>query len=231
MKIPTIKGAICRFKNLLPQNRDRVLREAKGVIHIGASTGQERDIYQKYDLDVVWIEPIPDVFKKLQKNIKNYSQQKAFQYLITDKDGAEYQFNISTNKGMSSSIYDLKHHKDIWPEITYKQAVSLKSITLPTMLIKEQIDISKYDALIVDTQGSELLVLRGATQVLTSFKFIKTEVPDFEAYAGCCQLPELTGFLNSFGFKENSRYRFAHTAGIGSYYDIIYINRKAQEKL
>jgi FkbM family methyltransferase len=125
----------CLFKSL----DNSFLNNIKGVIHIGASTGQERDIYQKYGLDVVWVEPIPDIFKKLRKNIKNYSRQRAFQYLITDKDGAEYKFNISTNKGMSSSIYDLKHHKDIWPDITYKQSITLKSITLPTLLIKEQI--------------------------------------------------------------------------------------------
>ena len=58
-----------------------------------------------------------------------------------------------------------------------------------------------FPALVMDTQGSELLVLRGADPRLPSFAFIKTEVADFEAYSGCCQLAEVTAFLSARGFR------------------------------
>ena len=65
------------------------------------------------------------------------------------------------------------------------------------MLARERIDRARYDALVMDTQGSELLVLRGAEPVLEHFRFIKTEVPDFEAYAGCAQLDDIERFLRA----------------------------------
>ena len=34
---------------------DVFLKSVSGVIHVGANTGQERDLYAKYHLDVVWI--------------------------------------------------------------------------------------------------------------------------------------------------------------------------------
>ena len=45
----------------------------KGIIHVGANVGQEADEYQPRD--VVWIEPIPSVFLKLQGNILKYKNQ------------------------------------------------------------------------------------------------------------------------------------------------------------
>ena len=74
----------------------------------------------------------------------------------------------------------------------------------------------------MDTQGSELLVLKGAETLLPGLKFIKTEVPDFEAYAGCVQLDELARYLVGRGFRELSRNRFASRPGGGGYYDVVF---------
>ena len=63
--------------------------------------------------------------------------------------------------------------------------------------------------LVIDTQGSELLVLKGALPILHHFKYIQTEVPDFEAYKGCCQLKDLQFFLVGLGYQEISRHQFA----------------------
>lgn len=106
--------------------------------------------------------------------------------LITDVDDKEYVFLISNNSGESSSILDLHLHRDIWPEVNYSTTIRLKSTTLPSLLKVHQLDERDYQALIMDTQGSELLILKGAIPVLKAFLFIKTEVPDFEAYTGCC---------------------------------------------
>lgn len=212
--------------NLFCKSPDDFLKKAKGVIHIGANEGQERDLYARRGLNVIWIEPIPEVFEVLKKNIKNYPDQIAFQYLITDKDGAEYDFHIANNQGASSSIYDIKLHKDIWPEVTYQKSIKLRSVTLATMVKKEAVNLKNYDALVIDTQGSELLVLKGAASILPSFKFIKAEVPDFEAYSGCSQLKDVAKFLTSCGFKEYTRHKFAEHPKGGAYYDILFTREK-----
>ncbi len=76
---------------------------------------------------------------------------------------------------------DLKQHKDIWPHVHYTAAIPLTGTTLTALLEREKIDLSNYQALILDTQGSELLVLKGAVAILKNFKYIKTEVADFES--------------------------------------------------
>jgi FkbM family methyltransferase len=222
-----LKQAILkRIQLLLKKNPDNFFKKITGIIHIGANTGQEIPLYAKYGLSVVWIEPIPEIFETLKSNLKNILKQSAIEGLVTDRDHQEYRFNVASNNGASSSILELNLHQDIWPEVVFERTVKLLSKTLPTLLKENNINISNYDMLIMDTQGSELLILKGALTILQNFKYIKTEVPDFESYKGCCQLKDLKSFLTYHGFKECFRNKFAtHPTG-GSYYDIIYAKEK-----
>jgi hypothetical protein len=142
--------------------------------------------------------------------------------LVTDKDDCEYQFFISNNGGCSSSLFELKLHRKVWPDVSYSHAIILKGSSLGTILRKGNIDIDDYQALVLDTQGSELLVLQGAGELLNHLKYIKTEAADFESYKGCCQIKDLEVYLYGFGFKEVLRESFRTVPDIGSYYDIVY---------
>src|SRR5262245_1347455 len=94
------------------------IKDSTGVIHVGASFGQERDIYADAGLPVSWIEAIPEVYESLQGNlVGRYANQKAICALVTDEDDAEVEFYIANNGGMSSSIFPLGDHKHIWPDI------------------------------------------------------------------------------------------------------------------
>jgi len=220
--ITTLKSALKPLKFLFQPNPDRFLAKVRGVIHIGANTGQERKIYDRHQLQVLWIEPIPEIFNIFQTNIRQFPKQRAIQRLVTDRDNQTYPFHIANNAGSSSSILALKLHQDIWPQVAYEKTITLQSKTLPSLLAEEQIDIADYDALVLDTQGAELLILKGAVPVLQHFSYIKVEVPDFESYAGCCQLKDLETFLASQGYCEQVRRRFAKHPSGGSYYDIVY---------
>ena len=211
-----------RLRRLVAPDPNRFLRSARGVVHVGANIGQERELYRRRGLDVLWIEPIPDVFATLVENIAGMPRQRALESLVTDRDDVPYEFHVANNGGESSSILDLKEHRDVWPTVHFTKTVTLKSTTLATLLARERIDVARYDALVMDTQGSELLVLRGAEPVLGQFKYIKTEVPDFEAYAGCAQLEEINRFLLERGYVELSRNCFASRRGGGNYYDVVY---------
>lgn len=186
----------------------KLLNNVSGVVHVGANAGQERKTYSRYGLDVVWVEPIPEVFDKLVENTRGMEKQVAYQSLITDKDGQEYEFHIANNEGQSSSILQLKHHREMWPEVHYTGSITLQSMTLFSLFKKEGIDPKKYQGLVMDTQGSELLVLKGAKTLLDNFKFIKTEVADFELYEDCCQLDDINEFMTRNGFVEAHRIQF-----------------------
>ncbi len=217
-----IKIQNARFNKIFGKNPERFLTEVSGVVHVGANIGQEREIYNQFGLNVIWIEPIPNVFEQLKNNLKGYNNQQAIQALITDVENKTYEFYIANNNGASSSIYELKDHKDIWPDINYTKSISLNSITLTSLFKRESIDASKYQALIMDTQGSELLVLNGSLPILKHFKYVKTEVADFESYKGCCTLSQMRDFMFENGYKESARKIFAISAKGGKYYDIIF---------
>jgi FkbM family methyltransferase len=216
------EAVLRRGKMLFKKNPDKLLKKVKGVIHVGANTGQERELYAQFGLSVVWIEPIPEVFEKLQSNLIGIPGQIALKGLATDFDDVEYQFHLANNNGASSSILDLNLHQDIWPEVGYEKTIKLYSKTLASLLNENNINMSEYDMLVIDTQGSELLVLKGAESILQNFTYIQTEVPDFEAYKGCCQLKDLQLFLGERGYKEILRNKFATHPGGGRYYDIIF---------
>jgi 2-O-methyltransferase len=110
----------------------------------------------------------------------------------------------------------------MWPEIHYSRDLHLRSTTLSALLQKEQIDLGRFRTLVLDTQGSELLVLKGAADVLSSFRFIKTEAADFEAYEGCCTADELTAFVAHYGFSEQRRDVHKSIPGVGTYWEILY---------
>lgn len=226
MKIPTVKGFLYHARDFLDfKNPDHFLWEARGVIHVGANAGFEREDYHRKMLDVIWVEPIPSVYESLAANLTNYPRQRALNALVTDKNGEKYEFFISSGTGVSSSILELADHKTLWPEVEYVNKMEMTGITLPNLLEKNCINLSKYDALVLDTQGSELLVLQGSHNLLKNFKYIKTEAADFEAYKGCCHVDELTSFLAGKGFSEVSRNCFKSHKGKMNYYDLVFKRR------
>jgi len=229
MKLTSVKSIMVRLRRSFRRDGDRFLKEVSGVVHVGANTGQERGIYDKLSLDVIWIEPIPEVFAKLQDNLRSFPRQRAIRCLVTDKDDEENVLHVSNNDGLSSSILDLKDHKDIWPEVTYARSIRIMSTTLTSLFAREGIDASKYQALIMDTQGTELLVLRGSIPLLKGFRYIKTEVPDFVAYAGCCLLSDMEAFMGEHEYSEISRTKFAERPQGGAYYDVVFKNLGYQQ--
>jgi len=198
------------------------LKQVTGVIHVGANLGQERELYAKYKLKVLWVEPLPDIFEQLYKNVRSFPDQTAVNYLITDKDAVEYLFHVASNGGASSSILELAKHNEIWPDVQYVSQITLKSITLDSLLKNIGNGIPTYEALVMDTQGSELLVLKGAAKSLGQFKFVRTEAADFESYANCARVEELTSYLSKFGFKLIRSDKFAESPKGGRYFDLLY---------
>ena len=204
---------------------DSFLSKVPGVIHVGANTGQERDKYASLGLNVVWVEPIPAVFEVLLSNISGIANQRACNYLLAEEEGKEYAFHISNNGGLSSSILDLAKHQEMWPNIHFSDEIRIKATTLARLVEIEQLDLRNYGALVLDTQGSEMLVLKGAIHVLKQFQFVKSEVADFESYAGCCQIDDLADFMHKQGFSIFRKSPFFVVGGVGTYYDVLFRRR------
>jgi FkbM family methyltransferase len=203
-------------------DRMAFLRGCRGVVHVGANTGQERKVYASHGLSVMWIEPIPAVFAELQRNIASFPLQRAVQALITQQSGDHITLNIASNGGASSSILALGEHQDVWPDVTYVGHVSLVSQTLESAMSGAGSDPADFDVLVIDTQGSELLVLQGAAPLLAGLRYIMTEAADFDAYVGCAKVDDLIAYLAGHGFKTIRKEAFAHRRQGGAYYDLLF---------
>jgi FkbM family methyltransferase len=216
-----IRGLTSPKRQIKKLYLNSLFNKVNGVIHVGGNYGQESKFYNGKDLNVLWIEPIPEIFEQLNLNTKKFHNQKAINALITDKDDKEYVFNIANNKGGSSSIFKLKDHSELWPEVDYVKSINIKSTKLSSLVKHHNIDMSKYQFLVLDTQGSEMLVLNSAIPILKYFKYIKLEVANFEAYQGCCTLEDVYAFMKKNNYTEVGKYQFAGKKS-KKYFDIVF---------
>lgn len=219
---PVDDVAVREFYAKWERETNKFLSDCRGVVHIGANTGQERDLYASRNLPVIWVEALPDVFGWLLDNIAGYENQLAFNYLLTDEDGKEYDFGVANNEGQSSSIFDFADHKKIWPQVEYESHINLISTRFDTMIEDERIDLGGYDALVMDVQGAELLVLKGMGNLVDNFRYIRSETADFEIYKGGCQLKDLDEYLIPRGFKRVRSWRAAGRPDVGYAYEVLY---------
>lgn len=207
------------------RSRASITRRARGIIHVGANLGQERDRYAKHRRPVVWIEPDPSLVPKLREHVAPFPEQRVIEALIGDVSGREVDFHIASNNGGSSSILEMKDHARMFPNVRYERTIRMATRTLPEVLEENGVDLNGYDALIMDTQGSELMILRGAEELLNGFRFVQIEVPDFESYEGCVMRDELVSYMDGHGFSVYVSECFKTTEGLGSYYDITFKRR------
>ena len=198
------------------------LADVTGVIHVGAHTGQERDIYG--ELPVVWIEALEPIYSVLCEQIADKPNQRAYRYLVAD--GKTHRFGLASNSGQSSSIYDFAGHKKLWPEVGYIASTEMQSKTLRDIIDFHGIDLNIHDALILDVQGAELLVLQGAGDYLSCFRWVMAEAADFEAYAGGCQLQDLDEHMARHGFVRDKLFRGNSLSGVGTYYEALWYNAR-----
>ena len=206
---------------------DSFLSQIRGLIHVGANEGQERDLYAEHDLTVLWVEALPETFALLEANLSGTPKQKAALGLVTDEAGQTHVFHVSDNQAASSSIYEFTLGRDIWPEVGFPRSVELFSRTLDEIVATAGMAPSKFEALVMDTQGSELLVLKGAPRILEQVTYIKTEAADFEAYKGCTTVDELTSYLAERGFRLVGQEPFAERPAGGRYYELYFTRDRA----
>ena len=222
-----LKGAARREANER-EFLDGHLRNVTGLVHVGANIGQEREYYRLLGLDVVWVEPIREIYDRLVNNIAAYPRQRAINALLTARQGEELVFRIANNNGASSSLLAMDKHVEMFPDIDYVEERTMVSTTLEQMLLDYRISTDDYQALTVDVEGAELLVLRGAGPALHRFEYVKAEVSDFSSREGNALTTEIEQFMADAGFAEIVRRPFAfHQETHGTAWDILW-KRKAK---
>lgn len=173
----------------------------KGVFHIGANTGQEAQQYLDKGVEnQIWIEPIPEIFEQLQKNIESNPHALAIQACVSNKSLQTVVFNITNNNGESSSFLPLAKHLEYHPTVQNVNAIEMITITADDIIETAHIDMQHYDFLNLDIQGAELLALQGMEKNLKHINYVYTEVNVDELYQGCALMHQIDEFLESHGF-------------------------------
>jgi FkbM family methyltransferase len=175
--------------------------KATGVLHIGASTGQELEAYYANGITrSVWIEANPALITVLTENCAKYPDAIVINACISDVDGQDVELNISNNEGQSSSMLELEYHKVAHPEVVYVDKIPVKTQRMDTVIIGNDININKYKFLNIDIQGAELLALKGMSTFLFNFECIYIEVNEKELYKGNPLVGELDEYLDKYDF-------------------------------
>jgi len=117
---------------------------------------------------------------------------------ISDREGM-HDFHLMSGS-QSSSLLRLAEHQKIYPDIKQVDTIRVKTQTLDDNLRQNSLSGTLYNVLVIDVQGAELNVLKGALATLESIDVIICEVNFAELYENCPQIEDIDLFLFDKGF-------------------------------
>lgn len=146
----------------------------KGIIHVGANSGQERFFYNSLNKCIHWIEADPNIYSELKQNIEILPKQNSTYALIHETE-KKMRFNLSKQSERSSIHKFTDHHfKD--ENFAKLGTIEVKSTRLDSLFRQKIIDVDKFDTLITDCQGADLAVIKSLGKEIFRFKLIISEV-------------------------------------------------------
>jgi len=194
--------------------------ERKNILFIGSNSMDEICNYTSTYKNGIFIEAIPNIYEQLKGNL-NYANNTyntnyiAVNQLLTDKIGEEYQFNIFSNNGASSSIFEpnIDKWRELHPEwngVDKTHEITLISSTIENIIKKYGWENKTYDV-VLDVQGAELVVLKGfGKDNIKNIDKLHVEISQEKFYDGGVLFPELNDFIISNGFKIISNPIYDH---------------------
>jgi FkbM family methyltransferase len=177
------------------------------VLHIGACRAEEAGLYQSAGLGAIFIEANPMLEDELQKNLAGKAKMEYIIALLMDTVGRKIEFNISNNIESSSALKFSKlttGEGTLWPGLDLKMVstITLESTTIEHLIVSGQLRTEGIDHIVVDTQGTELQVLKGMPRkLLEQASFITLEASTIEIYEGQDLFYNIKSFLADFGYR------------------------------
>lgn len=191
----------------------------KGVIQVGAHWAEEHDIYVEMGVQkIVYIEPCMEAFNKMLTKFGGLGQPDK-EYGQVNIDGitlfrvacgvveSKMTMQIShNNQGQSNSLLAPKLHLQQHPEVVFTDTEIVNVAPLDNL----PFDRSDYNVLVIDTQGFDGIVLKGAKNLLKGIDLIYTEINRDETYEGNMLIGEIDEFLKPYGFERTETYWPSH---------------------
>lgn len=175
----------------------RLARDARIVFDVGAERGRYSRSYLEMfpDAMVYAFEPAPAAYSTLNEMAENEPRLEAIPAAVLNRVG-EVVLNIAS-ADVYTSVLDMLPG---WTEYRMVTQITVPAITLDVFCASWNIE--KVDVLKIDVQGAELLVLKGAVNLLeTGVRVILCELGYLDRYAGQSWHDEIEAFLAGYGYQ------------------------------
>lgn len=164
-----------------------------GLIHVGAWDGREYRHLRNADRKVMLFEPQVAPFAELERTYDDYENFELHHCALGTQEG-EVTMHTAL-KTHSSSLLE--------PRLGCEGFAGTETVRITT-LDSVMAGRNGYDTLIVDTQGYELEVLRGAEKTLEQINRVECEVHDPMTYPGAASVEAIDDYLTAHGFVQTS---------------------------
>lgn len=175
----------------------------KGVIQVGCHWAEEHEQFIAASIRYkAYIEPCHDAFEIMSNKVKGDDDTICFNYAC-GSESALIHMNVShNNQGQSNSILSPLLHLNQHPEVIFTDKELVKVSPLDSFPLHRDL----YDLLLMDTQGYEGEILKGAINTLSYIKMIYTECNRGQTYTGNMEIEEMDNFLLLYGFIRVETY-------------------------
>lgn len=194
----------------------------KGIIQVGSHWAEEHDVYLEMGVEkLVYVEPCKDAFiKMLTKFGISIENADSFDFYSTrtgsskpisillyrmacGESESEMTMQIShNNQGQSNSLLKPVLHLEQHPDVVFTDTEVVKVMPLDKLAFNR----SDYNVLVMDTQGYEGQVLKGAVETLKTIDCIYTECNRGQTYEGNMEIEEMDELLKEQGFTRVETY-------------------------
>ncbi len=206
---------------MLVKRMQRIIDEYKidCIIDVGANSGQYYNFLRndiKYKGLVISFEPDPENYQIIYENSQKDLLWVVEQYALGEEE-SELEFNIMEGSVFNSFLKPDDSATDVFSESNKVKKVIKVPVKRLDVLFKDYKE--KYNIknvfLKIDTQGFDLIVFKGCTNIVEDIKGIQTEVSFMPLYQGAPTFGESLEVFRQNGFDVSGLYslgesRFPH---------------------
>lgn len=184
--------------------------DLNGVVQAGAGDGEEMENFIRMGVEhLVAFEPLTKAFDVLKER---YSDKVKCYKLGLHDENKTADLAVTIGDGKGSSIFEtVWDHPEVvrnWNQgqaaIEGEEQIELVRFDWWAENMAEDIDLSQFDTLQLDTQGNEMEILKGLGKYLQQFKYLCIELSVTPVYVGETPGHEVAAWLKEQGFTLDS---------------------------